>query len=76
MRSEQSYLIVMLIILATIFLIALNHNLSYPLQAHAQLNNADNAISSKITSDVTNKVFYQNSQLYFAGLSRMKILIM
>ena len=56
MRREQSYLIVMLTILATIFLIALNHNLSYPLQAHAQLNNTDNAISSNITSDVT-KVF-------------------
>ncbi len=56
MRSEQSYLIVMLTILATIFLIALNHNLSYPLQAHAQLNNTDNTISSNITSDVTTKV--------------------
>lgn len=56
MRSEQSYLIVMLIILATIFLIALNHNLSYPLQVHTQLNNTDNAISSNVTSDVTNKV--------------------
>ena len=39
-----------------IFLIALNHNLSYPLQAHAQINNIDNTISSNVTSDMANKV--------------------
>ena len=39
-----------------IFLIALNQNLSYPLQVHAQINNTANTISSNVTSDMTNKV--------------------
>ena len=39
-----------------IFLIALNQNLSYPLQGHAQINNTDNTISSNVTSDMANKV--------------------
>ena len=43
-------------LMVPIFLIALNHNLSYPLQAHAQTNNIDNTISSNVTSDTANKV--------------------
>ena len=39
-----------------IFLIALNQNLSYPLQGHAQINNTDTTISSNVTSDMANKV--------------------
>ena len=43
-------------IAAPLFLIALDPNLSHSLQAHAQINNTDNIISSNITSDMASKV--------------------
>ena len=46
-------------IAASLFLIALDPNLSHSLQAHAQINNTDNIISSNITTDMTNKVISQ-----------------
>lgn len=39
-----------------LFLIGLDPNLSHSLQAHAQINNTDNIISSNITSDMANKL--------------------
>jgi hypothetical protein len=46
-------------IVAPLFLIALDPNLSHSLQAQAQINNTDNIISSNITTDMTNKVISQ-----------------
>ena len=57
------------------FLIALNHNLSYPLQAHAQTNNIDNTISSYVTSDTANIVISEQP-IVLRELSHPKILIM
>ena len=48
-------------IAAPLFLIASDPTLFHSLQAHAQINNTDNIISSNITSDMANKVISEQS---------------
>jgi len=49
---NKSYLIVIIAIVAPLLLIALDQNLSYPLQAQTQTNNTNNTISSNGTADM------------------------
>lgn len=51
---NKNYLIVVIAVVTPLLLIALDQNLSYLLQSHAQTNNANNTSSSNGTADMAN----------------------